>query len=85
MFIELEETKRERLIPDAEASRRFWSDVWDLAMTHGENTDLFRNAENELGELTVQDDIHNEIRKVRKQIRKMRKSKIPRPDDVQKY
>ena len=54
-------------------------------MTHGENTDLFRNAENELGELTVQDDIHNEIRKVRKQIRKMRKSKIPGPDDVQKY
>ena len=41
--------------------------------------------ENELGELTVQDDIHIEIKKVRKQIRKMPNWKSPGPDGVQGY
>ena len=40
-------------------------------VTHIENTDWLRRLENELGELAVQDDIHIEIKKVRKQIRKM--------------
>ena len=71
LFNELEGAQRESVIPDAEASRRFWSDIWDQAVTHRENTDWLRRVENELGELTVQDDIHIEIKKVRKQIRKM--------------
>ena len=40
-------------------------------MTHRENTDWLRRVENKLGELTVQDDIHIEIKKVRRQIRKI--------------
>ena len=71
MFNELEGAQRESVIPGAEESRRFWSDIWDRAVTHRENTDWLRRVENELGELTVQDDIHIEIKKVRKQIRKM--------------
>ena len=59
------------MIPDAEESKRSWSDIWDQAVTHRENTNYLRKVENELGELTVQDDIHIEIKKVRKQIRKM--------------
>ena len=39
-------------------------------MTHRENTDWLWKVENELGELTAQDDIYIEIKKVRKQIRK---------------
>ena len=70
-FNELEGTQRESVITDAEESRRFWSDIWDQAVTYRENTDWLRRAENELGELTVQDHIHIEIKKVRKQIRKM--------------
>ena len=62
---------RESVIRNTEESRYFWSDIWDQAMVHRENTDWLRKAENELGELTVQDDIHIEIKKVRKQIRKM--------------
>ena len=38
--------------------------MWDQAVTHRENTDWLRKVENELGELTVQDDIHNRIKKV---------------------
>ena len=51
------------MVPDAGESRRFWSDIWGQAVTHRENTDWLRKVENELGELTVQDDIHIEIRK----------------------
>ena len=54
-------------------------------MTQRENTDWLRKVENELGELTVQDDIHIEIKKVRKQIRKMPNWKSPGPDGVQGY
>ena len=73
------------MIPDAEESRRFWSDIWDQAVTHRESTDWLRKVENELGELTVQDDIHIEIKKVRKQIRKMPNWKSPGSNVVQGY
>ena len=33
--------------------------MWDQAVTHRENTDSLSKMENELGELTVQDDTHN--------------------------
>ena len=81
----MEGAQRESVIPDAEESRRFWSDIWDQAVTHRESTDWLRKVENELGELTVQDDIHIEIKKVRKQIRKMPNWKSPGPDGVQGY
>ena len=41
--------------------------------------------ENELGELTVQDDVQIEIKKVRKQISKVPNWKSPGPDGVQGY
>ena len=40
---ESEGTQRESVIPDAQESRRFWSDIWDQAVTHRENTDWLRN------------------------------------------
>ena len=59
------------------------SDIQDQAVMHRENTDWLRKVENELGELTVQDDIHIEIKKVRKQIRKMPNWKSLKPDGIQ--
>ena len=85
LFYELEGAQRESVILDAEESRRFWSDIWDQTVMHRENTDWLRRVENELGVLTVQDDIHIEIKKVRKQIRKMPNWKSPGPDGVQGY
>ena len=85
LFKELEGAQRESVIPDAEESRRFWSDIWDQAVTHRENTDWLRKVQNELKELTLQDDINIEIKKVRKQIRKMPNWKSPGPDAVQGY
>ena len=84
-FKELEGAQRESVIPDAEDSRRFWSDKWDRAVAHRETTDWLRRVENELGELTIQDDIQTEIKKVRKQIRKMPNWKSPGRDGVQGY
>ena len=49
------------------------------------NTDWLRRVENEVGELTVKDDMRIEIKKVRKQIRKMPNWKNPGPDGVQRY
>ena len=59
------------MIPDTEEGRSFWSDIWVQAMRHSKNTYWLRKVENELGEMTVQDDINIEIKKLRKQIRKM--------------
>ena len=85
LFNKLEGTQRESVIRDAEESKHFWSVIWDQEVTHRENTDWLRKAENKLGELTIQDDIHIEIKKLRKQIRKMLNWKSPGPDVVQRY
>ena len=37
LFKELEGTQRESVITDAEESKRFWSDIWDQAVTHRKN------------------------------------------------
>ena len=47
-----------------------------------ENADWLRRVENELGGLTLQDDIYIEIKKARKQIRKMSTWNSPEPDGV---
>ena len=39
LFDELKGTQRESVIPDAEESRNFWSDIWADVVTHRENTD----------------------------------------------
>ena len=56
MFNELKRTQRGSLIPDAQKRRHIWSDIWDLAVIHRANTDWLRKVENEIKELTVQDD-----------------------------
>ena len=85
LFNKWERTQRKSVTPDAEQSRRIWSDIRDQAVTHRENTDWFKKVENELGELTVQDDIHSEIKEARKQIRKMPNWKSSGSDGVQRY
>ena len=37
MFNELEGTKRESVIPDAEEGTCVWSDIWNPAVMHKEN------------------------------------------------
>ena len=78
LFNKLEGTQRESVIPDAEESRHFWRDILDQAVMYRENTDWLRKIENELGELTVQDDIHIKIKKNKKTDKKNAKLEKPR-------
>ena len=66
LFNELEGTQRKSVIPGVEESRHFWRYIWDQAVMHREDIDWLKKVENELEELTVQDDMHIEIKKVRK-------------------
>ena len=43
-------------------TKRDCSTNWDEAVTNRENADWLRKTENKLGELTVRDDIHIEIK-----------------------
>ena len=54
------------MIPVADQNRHFWSDIRDQTVILRENTDWLRKVKNEMEELTVQDDIHNVIKKVSK-------------------
>ena len=85
LFDELDGVERETVVPDAEESARFWSDMWDEPVKHKENPEWLRNMEEEFTGLGVQDNIHIEVTKLKKQVRKMPYWKSPGPDGVQGY
>jgi len=85
LFDELDGVKREMVVPDAEESTRFWSDIWDNSVKHKENPEWLKNVEDELAGVGVQEDIRIETPKLRKQIRKIPNWKSPGPDGVQGY
>ena len=85
MFNELDGVEGETVVPDAEKSNRFWSNIWDQQVKHKENPEWLRNVEEELTGLGVQDNIHIEVTKLKKQVRKMPNWKSPGPDGVQGY
>ena len=57
-------------MPDAEESTHFWSDIWGKPVKHKENSEWLRNVEAELTGLGVQDNIHIEVMKLKKQVTK---------------
>ena len=78
MFNKLEEAQKETVIRGAEESSRFWNGLWDQAVTHRGSTDWLRKVENELGEMTVQDAMHIEIKKSKKADKKNAELEKPR-------
>ena len=85
LFYELDGVERETVVPDTEESTRFWSNMWGKLVKHEENPEWLRNVEEELTGLGVQDNIHIEVTKLNKQVRKMPNWKSPDPDGVQGY
>ena len=85
LFDELDGVERKTVVPDAEESTRFWSNIWGKPVKHKENPELLRNVEEELTGLGVQDNIHIEVMTLKKQVRKMPNWKSPGPDGVQEY
>ena len=85
MFDQLNRVERETVVPDAEESTLFRSDIWEKPVKHKESPEWFRNVEEDLTGLGVQDNIHTEVTKLKKQLRKMPNWKSPGPDGVQGY
>ena len=85
LFHELDGVVRETVVPDSEESTRFWSDIWDKPVKHKKNPEWLRNVEEELTGLGVQDNIHIEVMKLKKKVRKMPNWKSPGPDGVHGY
>ena len=73
------------MVPDAEESTRFWSNIWGKLVKREENPEWLRNVEEELTGLGVQDNIHIEATKLKKQVKKMPNWKSPGHDGVQGY
>ena len=85
LFDELDGVERKTVVPDAEESTRFWSNIWGKPVKHKDNPEWLRNVEEELTGLGVQDNIHIEVMKLKKQVRKMPNWKSPGHDGVQGY
>ena len=63
---ELHGVEKETVVPDAEESTRFWSDIWEKPVKHKENPEWLRNVEEDLTGLRVQNNIHIEVMKLKK-------------------
>ena len=85
LFDEFDGVKGETVVPDAEESTRFWSNIWAKPVKHKKNPEWLRNVDEELTGLGVQDIIHTEVAKLKKQVRKMPNWKSQGPDGVQGY
>ena len=85
LFDELDGVERETVVLDAEGSTRFKNNIWGKPVKHKEDPEWLRNVEEELTGLGVQDNIHIEVTKLKKQVRKMPNWKSPGPDGVQGY
>ena len=71
LFDELDGVETETVVPDAEESTQFWSNIWGKPVKHKENLEWLRNVEKELTGPGVQDSIHIEVTKLKKLVRKM--------------
>ena len=85
LFNELDGVEGKTVVPDAGESTRFWSNIWGKLVKHEENPEWLRNVEEELTGLGVQNNIHIEGTKLKKQVRKMPNWKSPGPYGVQGY
>ena len=85
LFHELDGVERETVVPDVEESTHFWGNIRGKLVKHEENPGWLRNVEEELKGLGVQDNIHIEVTKLKKQVRKMPNWKSACPDGVQGY
>ena len=85
LFDELEGKTKETIVPDAEQSREFWSEIWDKPLKHNENAEWLKTVERDIGDMGVQENIKIDLNKIKKQLNKMPNWKSPGPDGVQGY
>ena len=72
--------RHEQLMPDAERSIKFWSELWDNPVDHNRNAELIMTLEKELESVTQQGNINITKENVSIHLRKMPNWKVPGPD-----
>ena len=78
------EVSNERVIPDAEESRRFWKEIWDNTTEHNREAEWLKDLKR--GERDVKwDNVVITVEMVRTQCRKIPNWKAPGSDGVQGY
>ena len=85
LFDEIEGKERQTVVPDAEESRIFWDNIWGQPVRHNENAEWLRTLEEELVDIGIQENIHINMIKLKKQITRIPNWKCPGPDGVQGY
>ena len=72
-------------MPDAEKSRKFWSDIWSKEETHNENAMWIKDVENTFAQKNKQENIAITPQLISKQVVKLPNWKAPGPDGLQGY
>ena len=71
-FVELnDEVIKENTVPNADESRKFWSEIWDNPVEHNDDAEWLREIETESKGLNKQDDVKITAQDVRKQTGKI--------------
>eukprot|EP00795_Rhopilema_esculentum_P006840 gene6840-biopygen8293 len=76
--------KRENTTPDADESRKFWSNIWDNETQHNKKAKWLEELKNNKPNLS-QNDIEITTRMVNQQAKKIPNWKAPGPDGVQGF
>ena len=86
LFEELEGVKQDNtIIPSANESQKFWSDIWDNPVTHNKDASWLKELEEDLKDIELQHNIIIDEKKVSSKVRKIPNWKSPGPDGVQGY
>ena len=63
VFVELNgEVIKENTVPNADESRKFWSEIWDNPVEHNDDAEWLREIETESKGVSKQDDIKGQIK-----------------------
>ena len=76
--------RNENVIPDADESKKFWSDIWSVTKEHNRNAEWLNNIRNDIGD-SQQGELEITAEMVSIQCRKMPNWKAPGRDGVQGF
>ena len=86
LFERLENKERsDEVRPEAQESKKFWSDIWDNAASHNEQAKWLKDIETDLINVKRQHEIIINLSMVRRQLKKMPNWKSPGLDGLQGY
>ena len=75
----------ENAIPDADESKRFWSDIWGKEVKHNVRAEWLNDFKQEMGDIPKQQRVEITEPKLKKLLRKIPNWKAPGPDGLQGF